>query len=126
MIQTDLRELVLEEAKALPLLKDTRHYEPHENDEMQMFVFYQPGDSRAYVAYFGFVANERDGVFEIRRVGVHDTHKGKGWGRAVVECLERIAKACGYDRVRVEKNKTPAFWAHMGYQPSPAKYEKVI
>ena len=127
MIQELVRDVVREEARSLPFVSEkTAIFEPRENDEMRMYLFCNPGETQAYRAYFGFVLNEREGVFEIRRVGVHEAYQGRGWGRALVECLERIAQACGYDRIRVEKNRNPSFWEHMGYAPAPRKHEKLL
>lgn len=125
MIQTLVRDVVREESRSLPFVtKETIIFEPRENDQMRMYIFRNPEETHAYCAYFGFVLNEREGVFEIRRVGVHEAYQGNGWGRALVECLERIAQACGHDRIRIEKNRNPSFWEHMGYAPAPHKHEK--
>jgi GNAT superfamily N-acetyltransferase len=115
MITTTLHERVLEEAKKLPFIdQNTVIYEPREDAQMQMFLFYNQGEARGYRAYFGVV--EGSGALEIRRMGVHKSCEGQGWGRAIVNFVENLARELGYERVVLKKNKNPSFWKHLGYE----------
>lgn len=117
MIQTGVGALIQDELRSLPFIDErTVAYQPQEREQMRTYLFYNPDDGICHRACVGFVLNDRKSVLEIHRVGVHEAFQGCGWGRAIVDCLERIAQACGYDRIRLKKNKNPAFWKHLGYR----------
>lgn len=64
-----------------------------------------------------------DGAVELKRMYVHDSYRGRGWGRAMLAALEEIAAHRGYAIIRLETaDKQPeaiALYESAGYRPIP-------
>ena len=62
-----------------------------------------------------------DGVAEIKRMYVRRAHRGRGLGRALLDELERRARAAGHRRVVLETGtrqpEAIALYAASGYEP---------
>jgi putative acetyltransferase len=60
---------------------------------------------------------------EVKRMYVHDTHRGHGFGRAMLAALEEIASERGYRVIRLETGdgqpEAIALYESDGYQPIP-------
>jgi GNAT superfamily N-acetyltransferase len=65
---------------------------------------------------------EGDAV-EVKRMYVRDSHRGRGFGRAILAALEEIAGRRRYRRVRLETGgsqpEAVALYESAGYQPIP-------
>ena len=64
-----------------------------------------------------------DGVVEVKRMFVRDTHRGLGLGRAVLAALEEIAIRRGYRTIRLETGgnqpEAIALYQGAGYRSIP-------
>lgn len=85
---------------------------------------------RDAVACGAFRVMEAD-VAEIKRMFVRPEYRGRGFSKAILEDLERRARACGYRKVRLETgNRQPeaiALYQRSGYHriPNFGIYQKV-
>ena len=63
------------------------------------------------------------GAVEVKRMYVRDTHRGRGFGRAMLAALEEIALHHGYRTIRLETGGSQpealALYASSGYRPIP-------
>jgi putative acetyltransferase len=63
------------------------------------------------------------GAVEVKRMYVRDSHRGRGFGRAMLAALEEIAVRRGYRTIRLETGsgqpEAIALYQSAGYQPIP-------
>jgi putative acetyltransferase len=64
-----------------------------------------------------------DGAVEVKRMYVRDSHRGRGFGRAMLAALEEIAVRRGYRTIRLETGGSQpeaiGLYETAGYQPIP-------
>ncbi len=62
----------------------------------------------------------------LRQMAVEFQLQGRGIGRLLVECLEREARALGYDRVELHARETArGFYERLGYAPVGEPFTEV-
>ena len=66
---------------------------------------------------------DEDGVVEVKRMYVSDSHRGRGFGREVLVALEEIAARRGYRIIRLETGGSQpeaiSLYERAGYHPIP-------
>jgi len=57
-----------------------------------------------------------DGVGKVERVAVREHRRGEGWGRRLMEAVERIARERGFERLRLDsQTHAVGFYRHLDY-----------
>ena len=81
------------------------------------------GSSDGQAVACGALRPMEAGAVEVKRMYVRDTHRGHGFGRAMLAALEEIARERGYRVIRLETGdgqpEAIALYESAGYQPIP-------
>jgi putative acetyltransferase len=85
-----------------------------------VFLIGRVGD---FAVACGALRPMEDGAVEVKRMYVCDSHRGRGFGRAMLVALEEIAARRGYRTVRLETGGSQpeaiALYESAGYQSIP-------
>lgn len=84
--------------------------EKPERDYLHMDFWYNPFESR----------------IDCMSLGLAEHLRGNGFGRKLVEAMEKIGKDLGCNTVRIDMNVNPSFWKHLNYQDNGAYTEKKL
>lgn len=57
---------------------------------------------------------------------IREEHRGKGYGKSLVQAMEKICKSIGTTKIRTHSHRSPRFWSKMGYNLVNGEYEKNI
>lgn len=65
--------------------------------------------------FFKIAVSKKQGVVYILDLNVKSNLQGNGWGRAIVDAIERIALRMCCPYVKIWHDSNPTFWKHIGY-----------
>ena len=136
----NLNDLVLQELEGLNIPTsykvDIRHWsEVYPNDPNPInsqFIQISIGSSMedsthdAQCSYLDFWYNQDQERIEHVNFSLKKEMKDQGFGRGLVEMMEKIGKELGCNSVRINLNTNPSFWEHMGYKNLEEYWEKSI
>ena len=107
-----------------------RHHGSPGSGAMPDPAYFEPPDGTFLVAFedgepiaCGGVGRWDDETGELRRMYVLPAHRGRGFGRAILERLEDAGRSLGYTKMRLETgNEAPealGLYRSAGYEPIP-------
>ncbi|MCA9487752.1 MAG: hypothetical protein KC516_02210 [Nanoarchaeota archaeon] len=131
IIQEELNKLQLPNAKIT--LRTYSEVYPHSDKNTDSYFIQISIDSNledsthdCSCSYLDFWYNSEDQRIEHINFSLKENLKGKGFGRELVETMEKIGKRLDCKTSRVCLNTNYSFWNHMGYEQEQSYWEKQI
>ena len=77
-------------------------------------------------SYLDFIYDSAQDRLETTNLSVIRRQRGRGYGRKLVEAMEKTGRELGCRTVIIRVNINHFFWTHMGYEPNEEYWEKTL
>ncbi len=87
-----------------------------------MFNFSREG-GHTFIS-FQIQKNTRERIYGL--LHIRKEYRGRGYGKSLVEAMEKTCKSLGTKKIRTHSHRSPEFWRKMGYRLVNREFEKDI